>query len=95
MEDNLAQVADGELIIPAETVEKFMEEEKKPKVKKIPKEDPDVVALFSEGNMFQEKWGELSKGYNIVKKEYADKWLQFKQVRIATPEEVAKYYGVK
>lgn len=94
MEDNLAQVADGELIIPAETIEKFIEE-KKPKAKKETKQDQDVVALYSEGNMFQSKWGELSKGYNIVKKEYAEKWLQFKQVRIATPEEVAKYYGVK
>ena len=95
MEDIVAaRLADGEPLIPKKTIEDFSEE-KKPKTKKVVKEDTDVVALYSEGNMFQARWGELSKGYNIVKKEYADKWLQFKQVRIATPEEVAKYYGVK
>lgn len=55
----------------------------------------NTVALFAEGNISQAKWGELSKGYNIVNKEAADFWLAHRTVRLATPEEVAKHYGVK
>ena len=72
--------------------------EAKPKPKaesKAKKDEDDTVAIFAEGNMYQGKWGELSKGYNIVKKEAADFWLAHRTVRKATPEEVAKHFGVK
>jgi hypothetical protein len=39
------------------------------------------------------KVGQLTPGYNIVTKEASEKWLTRKQVRIATPEELANYYG--
>lgn len=55
--------------------------------------DKSKVAIWSEKNI---RWGELghiSKGYNIVTKEAADKWLSRSGIRKATPEEVASYYG--
>jgi len=71
-------------------------EEPKLETKKAAKpKDDGTVALFAAGNISQAKWGELSKGYNIVNKEAADFWLAHRTVRLATPEEVAKHYGVK
>lgn len=87
-----------------EVVEELVEEVKEaPKVEAKPKPEPkvskakddDTVAVFAEGNIYQAKWGELNKGYNIIKKEAADYWLAHRTVRLATPEEVAKHYGVK
>jgi hypothetical protein len=78
-----------------EVVEDILEK-KAAEVKENTKpEDNDTVAVFAEGNISQAKWGELSKGYNIIKKEAADFWLAHRTVRLATPEEVAKHYGVK
>jgi hypothetical protein len=37
--------------------------------------------------------GALVKGYNIVTKEAAEKWLTRQGVRKASAEEVATYYG--
>jgi hypothetical protein len=50
------------------------------------------VALWSQKNV---RWDGLtvSKGYNIVTKEAADKWLTLDGIRIATPEEIVTYYG--
>ena len=62
-------------------------EEEKPKQEK--------VALFSERNIFWNGVGEVVKGYNIVTKEVSEKWLTHSKVRIATPQEVARYYGKK
>lgn len=53
------------------------------------------VALHSKKNMFWNGIGEIEIGYNIVSKEVSEKWLTRKGVRIATPEEVAKFYGKK
>jgi hypothetical protein len=52
----------------------------------------DKIALWSEKNV---RWDGLniSKGYNIVTKEAADKWLTLTGIRIATPEEIVSYYG--
>jgi hypothetical protein len=81
-----------------EAVEELSEKETKennlPKIE-VNLKNSDTVAVFAEGNIFQAKWGELKKGYNIVKKETADFWLAHRTVRMATPEEVAKHYGVK
>ena len=61
--------------------------------KKVEKELEEKVALFSERNIFWNEVGEVVKGYNIVTKEVSEKWLTHEKVRIATPQEVAKYYG--
>ena len=79
-----------------EPVEVEKKAESKTETKKaIKPKDDGTVALFAAGNISQAKWGELSKGYNIVDKEAADFWLAHRTVRLATPEEVAKHYGVK
>jgi hypothetical protein len=55
------------------------------------------VALYSEHNKVSEdrKMGSLKVGYNIVTKEVADWWLARKGVRLATPNELARYYGIE
>lgn len=58
-----------------------------------PKKEVDKVALWSGKNIRWTGVGELSKGYNIVTKEAADKWLTKAGIREATPEEVATHYG--
>lgn len=58
--------------------------------------EPEVdekVALWSDKNIRWSEVGTLTKGYNIVTKEAADKWLQKAGIRKATAEEVATYYG--
>lgn len=60
------------------------------------KPEPEVdekVALWSEKNIRWTGVGTLTKGYNIVTKEAADKWLTLNGIRIATPEEIVTYYG--
>ena len=64
----------------------------KPSAKAGPKKA--TVAIYSDRNMRWSGVGEISKGYNIVSKDQAEKWLTRKQVREATPEEVASEYGV-
>lgn len=61
--------------------------------KPIEKPDMDKVAVWSAKNIRWTGVGELSKGYNIVTKEAADKWLTKAGIREATPEEVATYYS--
>lgn len=62
------------------------------KVKKI-SQPKEKVALYSIGNIHWNGVGSLEKGYNIVTKEESVKWLTRKNVREATPQEVAKHYG--
>lgn len=61
----------------------------KPKKEKSNK----TVALYSERNLFWSDLGSLNYGYNIVSKEDSEMWLKKKSVRLASPEEVATYYG--
>jgi hypothetical protein len=70
------------------------------KVEKINKEKPDYikpetekVALHSTKNVYWNDLGEIKRGYNIVRKDRAEKWLTRSHVRLATPEEVAKEFG--
>lgn len=56
--------------------------------------EADKVALYATRNLSWPGVGKVSKGYNFVTKEVADKWLQHKAVRQASPEEVASYFGV-
>ena len=53
----------------------------------------EKVAIHSTRSVRWEEAGTLSKGYNIVTKAQADKWLTRSHVRIATPEEVKKAFG--
>lgn len=64
-------------------------EEPKAKVK------PDTtVAIYSERNVTWQDVGKISTGYNIVSKEASEKWLTRGYIRLATPEEVAREFGV-
>lgn len=65
----------------------------KPKVQKK-KEEVEKVALHSTRNVSWPGVGKISKGYNIVVSEKADMWLSRDHVRLATPEEVAREFGV-
>jgi hypothetical protein len=53
----------------------------------------EKVAIHSTRNVSWIGVGRVLKGYNIVSKESADKWLTRDHVRIATPEEVASEYN--
>lgn len=53
----------------------------------------EKVAVHSTKSVRWEEVGAISKGYNIVTKAQADKWLTRSHVRIATPEEVKKAFG--
>jgi hypothetical protein len=67
---------------------------RKPKaapVKEAAKEEK--VALHSTKNVTWSGVGKVYRGYNIVTKTAADKWLTRDHVRLATPEEVAKEFG--
>jgi hypothetical protein len=63
----------------------------KPAAKAGPKKA--TVAIYSDRNVSWSGVGTISKGYNIVEKDQAEKWLTRKHVREATPEEVASEYG--
>ena len=54
----------------------------------------DKVAVFSERNVTWQGVGKLYRGINIVTKEASEKWVERPYVRIATPQEVAKEYGL-
>jgi hypothetical protein len=53
----------------------------------------EKVALHSTKSVRWEEVGSISKGYNIVTKAQAEKWLTRGHIRIATPEEVKKAFG--
>lgn len=55
----------------------------------------EKIALYSAKNLHWNGVGDLEKGYNIVSKEDSEKWLVRQDVRIATQDEVAKFYGKK
>lgn len=54
----------------------------------------DKVAIHSTKSVYWSEVGSVTKGYNIVTKQQADKWLTRKHVRIAGPEEVKKAFGL-
>lgn len=66
-------------------------EVKQPEVKT--KAPTEKVALYSLRNINWNGVGEITKGYNIVTAEQAEKWVTNKSVRTATPEEVKRAYG--
>lgn len=54
---------------------------------------PEKVAIHSSKNVTWNGVGKVYRGYNIVSKDAAEKWLTRSHVRLATPEEVAKEFG--
>jgi hypothetical protein len=83
----LGSVAEG--VIGATTAPKATERKKvaKAAVKK------ETVALYSTKNVTWSEVGKVYRGYNIVDKDAAEKWLTRSHIRTATPEEVAKEFG--
>jgi hypothetical protein len=68
---------------------------RKPSSKKQNEEaKPDKVAVHSSRNVSWAGVGKVYRGYNIVTKEQADKWLTRGHIRLATPEEVAQEFGL-
>ena len=74
-----------------ETIGSFIPDPKKDVFE--PEKANEKIAIYSSKNLHWLKVGQLKPGYNIVTKEASEKWLTRKQVRIATPEELASYYG--
>jgi hypothetical protein len=83
----LGSVAEG--VIGATTAPKAPERKKKEKAAEV----KEKVALYSTKNVTWSEVGKVYRGYNIVEKEAAEKWLTRSHIRTATPEEVAKEFG--
>jgi hypothetical protein len=83
----LGSVAEG--VIGATTAPKATERKKIVK----PTEKKETVALYSTKNVTWSGIGKVYRGYNIVEKDAAEKWLTRSHIRTATPEEVAKEFG--
>jgi hypothetical protein len=68
---------------------------KKPSGKKSPAtaKKAETVAIFSTRNVTWTGVGKVYRGYNIVEKAAADKWLTRDHIRPASPEEVAQEFG--
>jgi hypothetical protein len=66
----------------------------KPSKKNSIKED-DTVAVHSTKNLHSSGLKSVYKGFNIVSKKHADAWIAKRpnDIRLATPEEVAKAFG--
>jgi hypothetical protein len=84
---NLSVASNEENVIGSASAEK--KETAKPKVS----ESKDTIAIYSTRNVNWSGVGQVSKGYNIVTKQAADKWATRDHIRIATPEEVARDFG--
>lgn len=81
-----------EMVLNFVPIEQFPNQEN---VKKPRQESNEKVAVYSAKNLHWTDVGELKSGYNIVTKEASEDWLTLKHVRLATPQEIAKHYGVK
>jgi hypothetical protein len=66
--------------------------DKKPAKSPSLKKESEKVAVHSTKNVTWSEVGKVYRGYNIVTKEQADKWLTRDHIRLATPEEVAKEF---
>jgi hypothetical protein len=84
---NLSVTSNEENVIGSASAEK--KETAKPKAS----ESKDTVAIYSTRNVNWSGVGQVSKGYNIVTKQAADRWATRDHIRIATPEEVARDFG--
>lgn len=86
----VGSVADGVIGSSTQTV---VVEEKKETVQPVVKE---TVAVYSSKNVSWDGVGHVKRGYNILPKDVAEKWITIRShhARLATPEEVAKEFGV-
>jgi hypothetical protein len=53
----------------------------------------DTVAIHSTKNVSWVGVGKVTKGFNIVSKADADKWITRDHIRLVSPEELAKGFG--
>lgn len=83
----LGSVADG--VIGATTAPVAPARNKSSKAAEV----KEKVALYSTKNVSWSEVGKVYRGYNIVDKDAAEKWLTRSHIRTATPEEVAKEFG--
>jgi len=83
----LGSVAEG--VIGATTAPRAPERIKSAKAAEV----KETVAIFSTKNVTWPEVGKVYRGYNIVEKEAASKWLTRSHIRAATPEEVAREFG--
>lgn len=83
----IAQTETGAIGTGTRKVMPRQQEETKPK-------EVDKVAIHSTKNVYLPGFGKVLKGYNIVKRDAAEKWLARDHVREATPEEIAREYGI-
>jgi hypothetical protein len=61
--------------------------------KAAPVAPADKVAIFSTRNIHWQGLGKIVKGYNIVSKSDAEKWVTVSGVKLATPEEIKTNLG--
>jgi hypothetical protein len=87
----VAPVADGVIGSSVKTV--TIKENAEPIIK--PEHEVEKVAIFSTKNVHWDGVGSVKRGYNILPKSIAEKWLSTRSshTRLATPEEVAKEFG--
>lgn len=85
---NTATSANG--VIGSKAADRVFEKPVQPELKQ---DLSNKTALWSDKNIRWTGVGSLSKGYNIVNKEAASKWLSKEGIREATPEEVATHFG--
>ncbi len=72
-----------------------VEAKAEPKKKaKVVEESEKIIAVFSTKNVTWNGVGKVNRGYNIVTQEEADKWVTRDHIRLATPQEVAREYGL-
>lgn len=64
-----------------------------PAPKVVEAEPGEKVAIFASRNIHWQGMGKIQKGYAIVSKEDAEKWVTLPSVRLATPEEIKTYLG--
>jgi hypothetical protein len=83
----LGYVAEG--VIGATTAAVASPRKKKEKATEV----KEKVAIYSTKNVTWSEVGKVYRGYNIVDKDAAEKWLTRSHIRTATPEEVAKEFG--
>ena len=64
-----------------------------PKAAPKPAVEVEKVAILASRSVHWQGLGKVQKGYNIVSKEDAEKWVTLPSVRLATPEEIKTYLG--
>jgi len=95
-DEEVLETVSEEVEEPAVVKEEVLEVEDKPA--KTPKADKKstekTVALLSTRSVSWNGVGKVEVGYNIVTEEQAEKWLTRNHITVATPEDVAKGYGL-